>query len=60
LDWAWLYYVGTVELKMSEEEFWNCTHRKLRALLKVHYEYIKAKYNGKKESEECYIDNVSL
>jgi uncharacterized phage protein (TIGR02216 family) len=34
-DWPLLYYIGTVILNMTEEEFWKCTPRKLFALLKV-------------------------
>lgn len=48
--------MATVELRMSEEEFWSCTHKKLQALLKVHY-----KTHGKEiESEEVYGDTISL
>ena len=48
--------MATVELKMSEEEFWNCTHRKLQALLKVNNEI-----HGKAiEDEEVYGDTISL
>lgn len=52
--------MAIVELHMSEEEFWNCTHRKLSALLKVHYDILNAKNGKSKEKEECYIDNISL
>ena len=51
--------MATVELNMSDEEYWNCTHRKLSALLKVHYDIQEAK-NGNTKEEECYIDNISL
>jgi hypothetical protein len=37
-DWSLLYYLGTVVLNMTEEEFWKCTPRKLFALLEVHDE----------------------
>jgi uncharacterized phage protein (TIGR02216 family) len=37
-DWALLYYLGTVVLNMTEEEFWKCTPRKLFALLNIHGE----------------------
>ena len=60
MDWAWLYYMGTVELKMTDEEFWKCTHRKLNALLKVHNEFLDRKYNGAKEDEEVYGDTINL
>lgn len=37
-DWSLLYYVGTVILGMTEEEFWKCTPRKLFSLLTIHGE----------------------
>lgn len=48
--------MATVELRMSEEEFWNCTHRKLQALLKVHNKI----HSQEVESEEVYGDTISL
>lgn len=39
-DWPLLYYIGTVTLGMTEEEFWKCTPRKLFALLKIHGEVL--------------------
>ena len=35
-NWPLLYYVGTVVLNMTEKEFWDCTPRKLVALLNIH------------------------
>lgn len=52
--------MGTVELRMSDKEFWNCTHRKLNALLKVHNEFLDKKYNGAKEEEEVYGDTINF
>lgn len=37
-DWPYLYYMGTVILHQSENEFWRGTPRKLHALAKVHTE----------------------
>jgi hypothetical protein len=37
-DWSLLYYLGTVVFNMTEQEFWQCTPRKLFALLEVHGE----------------------
>lgn len=52
--------MATVELKMSDREFWNCTHRKLQALLKVHYEIQEQKYSSTQKSDEVYGDTISL
>lgn len=41
---------------MSEEEFWNCTHRKLQGLLKVHNEI----HEQEAKEEEIYGDTISL
>ena len=48
--------MATVELKMSEEEFWNCTHRKLQALLKVH----NSRNGNNEEEQEVFGDTISL
>lgn len=47
---------------MSDEEFWNCTHRKLQALLKIHKEVQENKYDSSIENEksEVYGDTISL
>ena len=45
---------------MTDEQFWNCTHKKLSSLLQVHYEIQEAKNGGQKEDKECYIDEISL
>lgn len=60
LDWAWLYYKATVELKMSEDSFWNCTHKKLLALLEIHNEVNRKKYGLDDSEEEGFIDNIIL
>ena len=41
---------------MSEEEFWNCTHKKLHALLNIHNEI----HNQEEKREEVYGDTISL
>lgn len=50
---------------MSEEKFWNCTPRKLNALLKVHAivnggddEDTKPTPKGQQKSKVQYIDQV--
>ena len=48
--------MATVELRMSEEEFWNCTHRKLQALLMVH----NKRHGQEVENKEVYGDTISL
>ncbi|GIO57924.1 hypothetical protein [Paenibacillus cineris] len=39
--WDWMYYIGTVQLGMSEAVFWRSTPKKLFALWEIH-----KKYNG--------------
>lgn len=36
MDWVGLYYIGTVVLGMTREEFWHTTLRKLGALYAHH------------------------
>lgn len=36
----WLYYIGTVVLKMSEEEFRRCTPKKFFGLMKQHQKFL--------------------
>lgn len=45
-DWALFYYLGTVVLNMTEDEFWKCTPRKLFTLLDIHGEI-----NGNSENQ---------
>lgn len=52
--------MATVELKMSENEFWNCNHRKLQSLLKVHNETLAKRYGNSVDEEEVYGDTISL
>lgn len=52
--------MATVELKMSEDSFWNCTHKKLLALLEVHNEVNRKKDGLDNSEEEGFIDNMIL
>ena len=54
--------MGTVVLKMSEEEFWNCTHKKLLALLEIDKEVNEKMYNTNQKElvQDEYIDNIQL
>ena len=45
-EWSFIYYIGTVSLKMSEEEFWKSTPRKIVSLIKI-LEEVKNKGNDK-------------
>lgn len=46
--------MGTILLKMTEEQFWNSTPKKLQGLFKVY-----KKVNGIEEQvENDFIDNV--
>lgn len=53
-DWGWLFYLGTNLLKMTEEQFWRSTPKKLQALFKV---YKSVNGISENESYEC-IDNI--
>lgn len=46
-EWDWLYYIGTVQLGMSEAVFWRCTPRKLFSLWAIH-----KRVNGWDEEKE--------
>ncbi|MCX7905025.1 MAG: hypothetical protein N2486_11020, partial [Caloramator sp.] len=53
-DWEWLFYLGKNLLKMTEEQFWKSTPKKLQALFNVY-----KRVNGIEEEEELdYIDNI--
>lgn len=47
---------------MTEEVFWNCTHKKLMALISIKREEDRVKYgiSNENNSEEEYIDNIQL
>lgn len=53
-DWGWLFYLGTNLLKMTEEQFWRSTPKKLQSLFKV---YKSVNGISENESYEC-IDNI--
>jgi hypothetical protein len=48
-DWVWLYYLGTVVLGMTPEQFWKTSPRKLDALYDKHLEI-----NGMDDEEEDF------
>lgn len=45
---------------MTEEQFWNCTNRKLTLLWKEHIKFNNRKYGEKEEDQEEFIDNIQL
>ena len=45
-EWSLIYYIGTVSLNMSEEEFWKSTPRKIVSLIKI-LEEVKNQGNDK-------------
>ena len=61
-DWPLFYYLGTVTLKMSEEEFWKSTPRKLISLLKINAETknldLSGEIVGVEKSKESSEDAV--
>jgi len=60
-DWPFMLFFGTVELRMTEEQFWNTTPRKFRALSDAAIEYKQLLYDSsdkKAEPEIGYIDQI--
>jgi hypothetical protein len=55
-DWPFLYYAGTVILKMSPGIFWRTSPRKLDLLIKTHIEMNKEK--NKSDAPNTYIDKI--
>ena len=55
-DWPFLYYAGTVLLKMSPGMFWKITPRMLDLLVRIHMEFIKQEYTQKEQTG--FIDQV--
>lgn len=51
-DWPFLFYLGTVVLHMSEQEFWKCTPRKLFALTDVHVKLNSPEKQKKEKPKE--------
>jgi hypothetical protein len=49
-----MYYMGTIILGMSDQEFWRCLPRKFYALLRVH----QKRYEKTNEEPVGYIDQV--
>lgn len=61
-DWHWLYFVGIYIFRLSEEQFWRLTPKKLWILSK---EYQKYNSGGEgstdqenKDNEAVYIDQL--
>jgi hypothetical protein len=58
-DWPFLYYAGTVLLKMSPGMFWSISPRRLDLLLKVHIDVSKQQEGGGASSAPTgYIDQL--
>ncbi len=56
-----MLFLGTVELRMTEEQFWNTTPRKFKALADAAIEYKQMLYGlGEKKAEPKfgYIDQI--
>ena len=56
-----MLFFGTVELGMTEEQFWNTTPRKFRALMDAAIEYKQMLYgssNNKAKPQFGYIDQI--
>lgn len=57
MDFGWLYYLGTVILRMSEEQFWKCTPVKLNTLFAVHRK-VEGIGSENENNETGYIDDI--
>lgn len=57
MDWAWIYYCSTVLLRMTEEQFWASTPRKI-ALLIDQYLHHQAMIHGVETSNEKHDDEA--
>ncbi|MCT4543485.1 MAG: hypothetical protein N4A63_08085 [Vallitalea sp.] len=57
MDWAWLFYLGTNILGMTEAEFWKCTMRKLDSLYKIYF-VINGDTEAKEKVEKGNIEDV--
>jgi hypothetical protein len=55
-DWAWIYYLGRNILRLSEEEFWASTPRKIIALFNV-YKKVRG-IETAEEEQEVFIDQI--
>ena len=57
-----MLFFGTVELGMTEEQFWNTTPRKFRALMDAAIEYKQMLYGSSDNNTKLqfgYIDQIS-
>jgi hypothetical protein len=57
-----MLFFGTVELRMTEEQFWNTTPRKFRALTDAAIEYKQMLYgysDNKAKLQFGYIDQIT-
>lgn len=60
-DWPYILYAGIVFLNYPEEQVWNLTPRKFKALLDVHYEVLSVMNGGKTtrtSSQMTHIDQI--
>lgn len=55
-DWLFLYYAGTVILRMTPIQFWRSSPRKLDTLMRVHIDLNSSKEDKGKPTG--YIDQV--
>jgi len=55
-----MLFFGTVELRMTEEEFWRTTPRKFKALADAAMEYKQVMFGSEKKEEPQfgYIDQI--
>lgn len=62
IDFDWYYYIATVQLGMSEDEFWRSTPRKVTALWDLHMDFKGISKAGNKDSNEdnkvSFIDEI--
>ena len=54
IDYDHLFYFATVELGFTEEQFWDCTPRKLFALIEVYNDRHSDK-SKKDEDDVVYL-----
>lgn len=56
-----MLFYGTVELRITEDDFWDMTPRKFRALTEASLEYkelLNKSSKGNGEAEYGYIDQI--
>lgn len=49
--WDWMYYIGTVQLGMSEAVFWRTTPKKFFALWEIHKQYNGMGATGEQQAD---------